>query len=47
MENKRENTREQEKNEIGNAEEVIKEMRSRVGFFLKYCGCGVFYSVRF
>jgi hypothetical protein len=33
MESKRENTREQEKNEIENAEEVIKEMRSRVGFF--------------
>ena len=33
MEDKRENTREQEKNEIENAEEVIKEMRSGVGFF--------------
>ena len=36
MENKRENTREQEKSGIENAEEVIKEMRSGVGFFLKY-----------
>ena len=35
MEDKRENTREQEKNEIENAEEVIKEKWSRVGFFLK------------
>ena len=33
MENKRENTREQEKSGIENAEEVIKEKRSGVGFF--------------
>lgn len=47
MENKRESTREQEKNEIENAEEVIKEKWSRVGFFKISADAGFFYGVRF